>query len=137
MSIGRQCELLGLTRSSFYYEPATETAANLALMRLIDQRYTDRPFYGSRKMTIWLQGAGHEVNRKRVQRLMRLMGLEAVYPKPKLSAAGAGTQGLSVPAAGRDDRARGSGVEYGHHLCPSGVWLHVPGGGDRLVSAAM
>jgi putative transposase len=90
LSIGRQCELLGLARSSFYYEPAVETPANLALMRLIDRQYTDCPFYGSRRMTAWLQGGGHEVNRKRVQRLMRLMGLEAVYPKPKLSAAGQG-----------------------------------------------
>ena len=82
--------MLGLARSSFYYEPAAQTAAKRALMRLIDQRYTDCPFYGSRKMTIWLQGKGHTVNRKRVQRLMRLMGLEAVYPKPKLSVAGQG-----------------------------------------------
>jgi putative transposase len=87
LSIGRQCELLGLARSSFYYEPALETAENLALMRLIDRQYTDCPFYGSRKMTTGLQGQGHEVNRKRVQRLMRLMGLEAIYPKPKLSVA--------------------------------------------------
>jgi putative transposase len=87
LSIGRQCELLGLARSSFYYEPALETPENLALMRLIDRQYTDCPFYGSRKMTTWLQGQGHEVNRKRVQRLMRLMGLEAIYPKPKLSVA--------------------------------------------------
>ena len=57
-------------------------------MRRIDEQYTARPFYGSRKMTIWLQGEGHGVNRKRVQRLMRLMGLEAVYPRPKLSAPG-------------------------------------------------
>ncbi len=59
-------------------------------MRLIDRQYTDCPFYGSRRMTVWLQGEGHDVNRKRVQRLMRLMGLEAVYPKPKLSLAGRG-----------------------------------------------
>jgi putative transposase len=90
LSICRQCELLGLARSSFYYEPAVEAPANLALMRLIDRQYTDCPFYGSRRMTAWLQGAGHAVNRKRVQRLMRLMGLEAVYPKPKLSVAGGG-----------------------------------------------
>ncbi len=81
MSIGRQCALLGLARSSFYYEPAVETAENLSLMRLIDRQYTDYPFYGSRRMTAWLQGAGHAVNRKRVQRLMRQMGLEAVYPR--------------------------------------------------------
>jgi putative transposase len=90
LSIARQCELLGLSRSSFYYEPATETTENLALMKLIDRQYTDYPFYGSRRMTAWLQQAGHTVNRKRVQRLMRQMGLEAIYPKPKLSVAGVG-----------------------------------------------
>jgi putative transposase len=90
LSVRRQCDLLGLCRSSWYYQPATESAANLELMRLIDQQYTARPFFGSRKMVIWLHGQGYLVNRKRVQRLMRLMGLEAVYPKPKLSLAGRG-----------------------------------------------
>jgi len=82
--------LLGLSRSSLYYEPAAETAANLRLMRLIDQEYTAHPFLGSRRLTKWLVEQGEEVNRKRVQRLMRLMGLEAIYPKPKLRAAGRG-----------------------------------------------
>jgi putative transposase len=90
LSVSQQCALLGLSRSSFYYEPATESAANLALMALIDRAYTAHPFRGSRGMTAWLRGEGHAVNRKRVQRLMRLMGLEAVYPKPKLSAGGVG-----------------------------------------------
>src|SRR5882672_10105935 len=90
LSVSQQCELLGLSRSSFYYEPATETAANLALMALIDREYTAHPFRGSRGMTAWLKRDGHAVNRKRVQRLMRLMGLEAVYPKPHLSVGGAG-----------------------------------------------
>jgi len=90
LSIGRPCELLGLGRSSFYYEPAQESADNLALRKLLDRQYTECPFYGSRRMTAWLQGQGHEVNRKRVQRLMRLMGLEAIYPKPNLSAASQG-----------------------------------------------
>jgi putative transposase len=90
LSVSQQCELLGLSRSSYYYEPAKETAENLALMALIDREYTAHPFYGSRRMAIWLQGEGHAVNRKRVQRLMRLMGLEAVYPKPNLSAKGSG-----------------------------------------------
>ena len=90
MSVSQQCELLGLSRSSYYYEPATETAENLALMALIDEEYTRHPFYGSRRMMTWLRDQGHEVNRKRVQRLMRLMGLEAVYPKPKLSVGGSG-----------------------------------------------
>jgi putative transposase len=88
--VSQQCELLDLGRSSYYYEPARETAENLSLMAQIDQEYTAHPFLGSRRLTSWLRGQGLAVNRKRVQRLMRLMGLEAVYPKPRLSAAGVG-----------------------------------------------
>jgi putative transposase len=88
LSIRRQCALLGLNRASFYYQPATETADNLRLMRRIDEQYTACPFYGSRRMTVWLVAQGESVNRKRVQRLMRVMGLEAIYPKPRLSQAG-------------------------------------------------
>jgi putative transposase len=90
LSVRRQCELLGLSRSSLYYEPARETGEDLRLMRKIDEQYTACPFYGSRRMTAWLTNQGEEVNRKRVQRLMRVMGLEAVYPKPRLSVAGRG-----------------------------------------------
>jgi putative transposase len=90
LSIRRQCELLGLSRSSFYYEPAGVSVEDLRLMRLIDEQYTARPFYGSRRMAVWLGQRGEEVNRKRVQRLMRIMGLEAIYPKPRLSLAGQG-----------------------------------------------
>ena len=79
----RQCELVGLPRSTWYYEAAAETAENLALMRLVDEQYLRTPFYGSRRMTAWLNRKGHTVNRKRVQRLLRLMGLEAIYPKPR------------------------------------------------------
>ena len=85
LSIRRQCQLLGLHRSSCYREPAGESAENLALMRVIDEQYLRRPFYGSRKMTAWLMQEGYEVNRKRVQRLMRTMGLEAIYPRPNTS----------------------------------------------------
>ena len=81
----RQCELLGLARASLYYQAAEETAVNLRLMRLLDEEYTRHPFYGSRRLTAWLNGQGEQVNRKRVQRLLRLMGLEALYPKPRLS----------------------------------------------------
>jgi putative transposase len=90
LSIRRQCELLGLNRSTLYYEPTGATPEDLRLMRLIDEQYTACPFYGSRRMTEWLTRRGEEVNRKRVQRLMRTMGLEAIYPKPRLSAAGRG-----------------------------------------------
>jgi putative transposase len=90
LSVRRQCALLGLSRSTFYYEPTGATPEDLRLMRLIDEMYTAWPFYGSRKITEELTRRGEEVNRKRVQRLMREMGLEAIYPKPKLSAAGRG-----------------------------------------------
>ena len=90
LSVRRQCELLGLSRSSLYYEPAVSPAENLRLMRKIDEQYMACPFYGSRRMTEWLTQQGEEVNRKRVQRLMRTMGLEAIYPKPRLSTAGKG-----------------------------------------------
>jgi putative transposase len=73
-----------------YYEPAAETAENLRLMQLIDEEYTAHPFLGRRRLTKWLVEQGEAVNRKRVQRFMRLMGLEAIYPKPKLSVAGRG-----------------------------------------------
>jgi putative transposase len=72
-------------RSSFYYRPHGETAENLLLMRLLDEQYTRTPYYGIRRMTAWLQSLGKEVNHKRVARLLRQMGLEAVYPKPHLS----------------------------------------------------
>lgn len=90
MSVRRQCELLGLSRSSLYYQPGGGTAEDLRLMRKIDEQYTACPFYGSRRMTAWLTDQGEEVNRKRVQRLMRIMGLEAIYPRPRLSLAGKG-----------------------------------------------
>ncbi len=77
--------MIGLNRSSEYYEPVQESAENLELMRLIDEKYTTCPFYGSGRITAWLGTRGHEVNLKRVQRLLRLMGLEAIYPKAQLS----------------------------------------------------
>lgn len=89
-SIARQCQLLGLARSSYYYQAATESPENLRLMRLIDEQYTRRPFYGVERMTTWLREDNTEVvNPKRVRRLMRLMGIEAIYPKPRLSQADA------------------------------------------------
>jgi putative transposase len=86
LSVRQQCELLGLSRASLYYAAAPESAENLRLMRLIDRQYTACPFYGSRRITAWLVSQGEAVNRKRVQRLLRRMGLEAIYPKPRLSA---------------------------------------------------
>lgn len=89
-SLSSQCRLLSLNRSTYYLELAKETACNLRLMNLMDQEYTAHPFYGSRRMAAWLCTQGHIVNRKRAQRLMRLMGLEAIYPKRNLSQADTG-----------------------------------------------
>jgi len=89
ITIYRQCELLGLNRSSLYYKPSGETEYNEQLMKLIDKQYIETPFYGIDKMTAWLHRKGHSVNHKRVRRLMRQMGLEAVYPRRK--------RGLSIP----------------------------------------
>ena len=90
LSIRHQCELVGLNRSTFYYTPAQESELNLHLMRLIDTYYTKAPFYGRRRMTAHLRRQGHEVNHKRVRRLMQKMGLQAIYPKPRTSIAAKG-----------------------------------------------
>jgi putative transposase len=86
-SVRRQCELIGLNRSTLYYQPSGESAFNLHLMRLIDEQYLKTPFYGWPRMSAYLQRRGYPVNHKRVQRLMRIMGLQAIYPKPKTTVA--------------------------------------------------
>lgn len=85
ISISRQCELLGINRSNYYYKPKVESQENLALMLAIDKQYTETPFYGVRKMCAHLRSLKYKVNQKRVRRLMRKMGLEAIYSKPNLS----------------------------------------------------
>lgn len=91
ISIARQCELISLSRASYYRSLrnkdsiSTETPENLTLMRLIDEEYTRHPFYGSRSICTYLRRQGYKVNRKRIQRLMRLMGLVSVEPKPNTS----------------------------------------------------
>jgi len=90
-SLRRQCRLLGVARSGLYYRPVGESAENLELMRRLDEQYTATPYYGVRRMTACLRRRGWEVNEKRVRRLLRLMGLEAIYPKPKLSQPGQGS----------------------------------------------
>ena len=87
LSISRQCHLLEVSRASVYRRPAPVSADDLRLMELIDRQYLARPFYGSRRMAAWLATQGFPVNRKRVQRLMRLMGLVAIYQRPNTSKA--------------------------------------------------
>ena len=90
LSVRRQCELLGLNRSTLYYQSARESCLNLELMRLIDEQYMRTPFYGWRRMTAWLRRQGYEINGKRTRRLMGKMGIEAIYPKPSTSQPGKG-----------------------------------------------
>jgi putative transposase len=85
LSIRRQCRLVSIARSSFYYEGHGESPLNLYLMRLIDEQFLETPFYGSRQMTRWLRRQGYTVGRKRVRRLMRLLGLQAVFQRPRTS----------------------------------------------------
>jgi putative transposase len=90
ISVSRQCDLLSLCRSSLYYSASPqndgfESALNLELMRLIDEKYLQCPFYGSRKMTAWLKETGYYVNRKRISRLMNTMDIHTIYPKKKRS----------------------------------------------------
>jgi putative transposase len=87
LSIVRQCELVSISRSSYYEQVSDETPLNLAVMRIIDEQFLQTPWYGSRQMARHLRRLGHEVGRKRVKRLMRKMGLEAVYQRPKTTVA--------------------------------------------------
>ena len=90
LSVGKQCALLSISRSSFYYEPKGESEMNLDLMRVIDKQFLETPFYGVRQMTRHLRNEDHLVNEKRIRRLMRLMGLMPIYQKPNTSKAAKG-----------------------------------------------
>ena len=92
VSVRHQCELLELCRSSYYYEPCPESQENLALMRRLDELHLEHPVYGSRKLAVLLRRAGLRINRKRVVRLLRVMGIDAIYAKPKLSVSRLGHQ---------------------------------------------
>ena len=85
ISIVRQCQLLGINRSTIYYRGRAENVDDAEIMRLLDAQYTETPFYGYRRMTVYLQNLGYQVNHKRVSRLMKKLGLEAIYPQPNLS----------------------------------------------------
>ena len=85
LSLVRQCALLGVSRSSLYYRPRPASEEDLFLMGEIDQQYLETPFYGSSRMKAWLERRGIRVSRKRVQRLMRAMGLQAIYRRPSTS----------------------------------------------------
>ncbi len=89
LPVSRQCRLLAVSRSLIYRKPAEVSEQDRAIVALIDRQYLARPYYGSRRMAAWLATQGHLVNRKRVRRLMRLMGLVAIYQRPNTSKAAA------------------------------------------------
>ena len=127
LSVSRQCELVGLPRSSFYYQPVAPDAFTLEVMHAIDRIYTDRPFYGVRRIWKTLRDDGYLVNRKRVHRLMQLMGLQAIYPRKRLSLP---DQAHRVfPYLQRP----GPCVVRRHHVSALARRLRLPGSGDGLV----
>jgi len=85
LSVVRQCRLLDISRSGLYYQPVGISEEDLTLMKLIDRQYLAIPFYGARKIAAWLKSQGHRVNRKRIRRLMQIMGLKAIYRRPRTS----------------------------------------------------
>lgn len=87
ISIARQCALLGLHRSGYYYVPRRESDENIQIMRLLDEQYLITPFYGVARMHHYIRSCGYEINIKRIRRLLRLMGIEAIYPKPRTTRA--------------------------------------------------
>jgi len=110
ITVNRQCELIGLARSSYYYRQTKTDKENNNLMSLIDKQYTKTPFYGERRITDALKSLGYSVNHKRIGRLMRVMGIEAIYPKPRLSKAN--RESLKYPYL-----LRGLSIEW-----PNQVW---------------
>ena len=136
LSMRWQCELLGVNRSSLYYESVEPDGEQLALMRRMDELHLKHPFFGSRMMTQTLKAEGSAVNRKRVQRLMRLMGLESTAPKPNTSKPAPEPRRIPLSTEESDGFSDQSGVGRRHHIHPDGARCRIPGGGHRLVFAA-
>ena len=132
LSITRQCRLVSITRSSFYYASRGDSPLNLRLMRRIDEQFLETPFYGSRQMTRWLRRQGDMVSRKRVRRLMRLLGVHALFQRPRTSQPHPAAPDLSLPAPRSADHAAEPRVVHGCHLHSPAAGLSVPGCRDGL-----
>ena len=123
LSTIRQCALVGISRSSLYYRPSGPSRQDLAVMKLIDQQYLSTPFYGSRRMRVWLGRQGPSVNRKRVQRLMRTMGLQAIYRRPRTSKPGLGHKVYPYLLGGMDPDSIGTDpTKCGRPTLPTYPW---------------
>ena len=107
LSITRQCRLVSISRSTYYYAGRGESALNLELMRRLDEQFLETPFFGSRQMKRWLVREGYEVSRKRVRRLMGKMGLRAIYQAPRTTIPHPEHTVYSLPSARQEDRTGG------------------------------
>ena len=132
LSIVRQCRLVSVARSSFYYEGTGESPVNLRLLRGIDAQFLETPFYGSRQMTRWLRRQGDTVSRKRVRRLMRLLGVHAIFQRPRTSQADPGHRVYPYLLTRSADHATEPRVVHGCYLYPIAARLSVPRRGDGL-----
>ena len=130
ISITRQCELLGLSRGSYYYEPVGESEENLLYMRLMDEQYLETPYYGVGQMTYHLRRLGYQVNPKRVRRLLRLMGLTAICPGPHTSKPSKGADYQVFPYLLRDLKVSYCGQVVGTDI----TYLPMKGGFLYLVA---
>ena len=118
LSISRQCKLVGVSRSSLYYRPVGPDQEDLDIMAKMDRHYLKTPFYGSRRNLVWLRSQGYKVNRKRVRRLMRLMGLETVFRRPNTSLA---LNTGPTPTCLKGSKSSGS-TRYGWPISPTSPW---------------
>ncbi len=135
LSIREQCRLLGLHRNNVYYQPAPETAENLLLMRLMDEEHLLRPARGSRQMVDFLKDEGHTVNRKRIQRLMRKMGIESLAPKPRTTIPIEGHRVYPYLLRNLEIVRPSSGLVLRHHLHSDAVGVLLPCSRDGLVQS--
>ena len=132
LSLSRQCRLLSLGRSSLYYTPKGESAETLALMRRIDELFLKYPFYGARRMALHLRREGVRIGRRRAARLMRLMGLQAIYRAPRTSAPHPEHRVYPYLLRGSGDRAAEPCLVRRYHLHPGAARLPLPGGDHGL-----
>lgn len=135
LSLVHQCALLNVSRSSLYYQPTEASAQDLELMTIMDRQYLKTPFYGSRRMTAWLRTQGHQVSRKRVRRLVQVMGLEAIYRRPNPDASGQAipwAPSIPLPVTGAGDQPGQPRLGRRYHLHTHGAGLPVPGGHHGL-----
>lgn len=135
LSIRQRCELLGLNRSSYYYEPQPEDKYNQLLMNLIDEEYTKHPFYGSPKLWAHLRRMGHNVNIKRIKRLMHVMGIRAIYPTMNTSKPAIGHKIFPYLLSGHRNRSSKSGMERRYYIYSNGLRIYVFSCDHRLVQS--